>query len=168
VEGIPQNGLPASLKAKQKNRLEYQNESNAEDKDQKTVEDLIIERLIEEDAEEESEGPEVPETKNKPISADLLEKINSLHYELEWSAKRMNEIEWNYCFPELDTAEFGRVNLPEMPKREMDLKNWKKRLNPLLERQGRPSSGFSHMSPREDTLRSWDCVLERFRLSRPS
>lgn len=127
----PQNGLPASLKAKQKNRSEYQNESNAEDKDQKTVEDLIIERLIEEDAEEESEGPEVPETKNKPISADLLEKINSLHYELEWSVKRMNEIEWNYCFPELDTAEFGRVNLPEMPEERDGFKELEEKIESL-------------------------------------
>lgn len=127
----PQNGLPASLKAKQKNRSEYQNESNAEDKDQKTVEDLIIERLIEEDAEEESEGPEVPETKKKPISADLLEKINSLHYELEWSVKRMNEIEWNYCFPELDTAEFGRVNLPEMPEERDGFKELEEKIESL-------------------------------------
>lgn len=127
----PQNGLPASLKAKQKNRSEYQSESNAEDKDQKTVEDLIIERLIEEDAEEESEGPEVPETKNKPISADLLEKINSLHYELEWSVKRMNEIEWNYCFPELDTAEFGRVNLPEMPEERDGFKELEEKIESL-------------------------------------
>lgn len=127
----PQNGLPASLKAKQKNRSEYQNESNAEDKDQKTVEDLIIERLIEEDAEEESEGPEVPETKKKPISADLLEKINSLHYELEWSAKRMNEIEWNYCFPELDTAELGRVNLPEMPEERDGFKELEEKIESL-------------------------------------
>jgi len=127
----PQNGLPASLKAKQKNRSEYQNESNAEDKDQKTVEDLIIERLIEEDAEEESEGPEVPETKKKPISADLLEKINSLHYELEWSVKRMNEIEWNYCFPELDTAELGRVNLPEMPEERDGFKELEEKIESL-------------------------------------
>jgi hypothetical protein len=127
----PQNGLPASLKAKQKNRSEYQSESNAEDKDQKTVEDLIIERLIEEDAEEESEGPEVPETKNKPISADLLEKINSLHYELEWSVKRMNEIEWNYCFPELDTAELGRVNLPEMPEERDGFKELEEKIESL-------------------------------------
>lgn len=127
----PQNGLPASLKAKQKNRSEYQSESNAEDKDQKTVEDLIIERLIEEDAEEESEGPEVPETKKKPISADLLEKINSLHYELEWSVKRMNEIEWNYCFPELDTAEFGRVNLPEMPEERDGFKELEEKIESL-------------------------------------
>ena len=127
----PQNGLPASLKAKQKNRLEYQNESNAEDKDQKTVEDLIIERLIEEDAEEESEGPEVPETKNKPISIDLLEKINSLHYELEWTVKRMNEIEWNYCFPELDTAELGRVNLPEMPEERDGFKELEEKIESL-------------------------------------
>lgn len=127
----PQNGLPASLKAKQKNRSEYQSESNAEDKDQKTVEDLIIERLIEEDAEEESEGPEVPETKKKPISADLLEKINSLHYELEWSVKRMNEIEWNYCFPELDTAELGRVNLPEMPEERDGFKELEEKIESL-------------------------------------
>ncbi|MDD3460623.1 MAG: hypothetical protein PHW28_04950 [Mesotoga sp.] len=127
----PQNGLPASLKAKQKNRSEYQSESNAEDKDQKTVEDLIIERLIEEDAEEESEGPEVPETKNKPISADLLEKINSLHYELEWSVKRMNEIECNYCFPELDTAELGRVNLPEMPEERDGFKELEEKIESL-------------------------------------
>ena len=127
----PQNGLPASLKAKQKNRSEYQCESNAEDKDQKTVEDLIIERLIEEDAEEESEGPEVPETKNKPISIDLLEKINSLHYELEWTVKRMNEIEWNYCFPELDTAEFGRVNLPEMPEERDGFKELEEKIESL-------------------------------------
>ena len=127
----PQNGLPASLKAKQKNRSEYQCESNAEDKDQKTVEDLIIERLIEEDAEEESEGPEVPETKNKPISIDLLEKINSLHYELEWTVKRMNEIEWNYCFPELDTAELGRVNLPEMPEERDGFKELEEKIESL-------------------------------------
>ncbi|WP_214078394.1 hypothetical protein [Mesotoga sp.] len=127
----PQNGLPASLKAKQKNRSEYQSESNAEDKDQKTVEDLIIERLIEEDAEEESERPEVPETKKKPISADLLEKINSLHYELEWSVKRMNEIEWNYCFPELDTAELGRVNLPEMPEERDGFKELEEKIESL-------------------------------------
>ncbi|KUK82280.1 MAG: Uncharacterized protein XD94_0077 [Mesotoga prima] len=127
----PQNGLPASLKAKQKNRSEYQCESNAEDKDQKTVEDLIIERLIEEDAEEESEGPEVPKTKNKPISIDLLEKINSLHYELEWTVKRMNEIEWNYCFPELDTAELGRVNLPEMPEERDGFKELEEKIESL-------------------------------------
>jgi len=43
----------------------------------------------------------------------------------------MNEIEWNYCFPELDTAEFGRVNLPEMPEERDGFKELEEKIESL-------------------------------------
>ena len=105
----PQNGLPAPLKAKTRNKTEFHEEASEYHDDKKTVEDLIVQRLIEED--DGTEIPETPEIEEKDlISADLLEKINSLHYELEWSAKRMNELEWAYLFPELETAEPSLVS----------------------------------------------------------
>jgi len=106
----PQNGLPAPLKAKTRNKAEFREEtSEYNDDNKKTVEDLIVQRLIEED--NETEILEAPEIEEKDLmSADLLEKINSLHYELEWSAKRMNELEWAYLFPELETVEAGPVS----------------------------------------------------------
>ncbi|WP_292598545.1 hypothetical protein [Mesotoga sp. UBA6090] len=105
----PQNGLPAPLKAKTRNKTEFHEEASEYHDDKKTVEDLIAERLIEED--DGAEILEAPEIEEKDlISADLLKKINSLHYELEWSAKRMNELEWAYLFPELETAEASPVS----------------------------------------------------------
>lgn len=105
----PQNGLPAPLKAKTRNKSELSEEgSEYDDDNEKTVEDLMVQRLVEENEDTELlESPQFEE--EKPITADLLEKINSLHYELEWSAKRMNELEWAYLFPELETIQANHV-----------------------------------------------------------
>ncbi|PIJ62030.1 hypothetical protein Y696_14030 [Mesotoga sp. H07pep.5.4] len=99
----PQNGLPAPLKAKTKNRSESEDQINPGEANHKTVGELIIRNMVEES--DESEIEETTEVSAVPISAELLEKINSLHYELEWSTKRMNEVEWTYFFPEREKEE---------------------------------------------------------------
>ncbi|HQN27764.1 MAG TPA: hypothetical protein PLT43_04360, partial [Mesotoga sp.] len=84
----PQNGLPASLKAKQRTHESDERNIGSQNPDVSVV--PAIERFPEILA--TIDEPEAVEEK-KPftLAGELVEKINSLHYELEWSVKSNRE-----------------------------------------------------------------------------
>ncbi|MFZ2830581.1 MAG: hypothetical protein WAZ22_08080 [Mesotoga infera] len=108
----PQNGLPAPLKAKQRTRESDQRKAGSQDPNISLV--PAIERLPEILA--TIEEPKVVEDK-KPFTLprELVEKINSLHYELEWSVKSNLKTVLHYYFPEMAPEEIGAIVEEKLP-----------------------------------------------------
>ncbi len=108
----PQNGLPASLKAKQRTHESDERNIGSQNPDVSVV--PAIERFPEILA--TIDEPEAVEEK-KPftLAGELVEKINSLHYELEWSVKSNRETVLHYYFPEMTTEEVGTIAEEKLP-----------------------------------------------------
>jgi len=108
----PQNGLPAPLKAKQRIRESDERNIGNQNPDISVVPTIgsfpEILAAIEE--------PETVEEK-KPftLAGELVEKINSLHYELEWSVKSNRETVLHYYFPEMAIEEVGTIAEEKLP-----------------------------------------------------